>query len=45
MQIQKSENGTHPDGSEVDDITVDCTELDRQTYQDDEIEFLLEEVL
>tara|TARA_R100001443_G_scaffold1091_1_gene4254 strand:+ start:7483 stop:7782 length:300 start_codon:yes stop_codon:yes gene_type:complete len=42
---KKSENDTHPDGSEVDDITVDCTELDRQTYQDDEIEFLLEEVL
>tara|TARA_R100001463_G_scaffold126009_1_gene183568 strand:+ start:729 stop:1070 length:342 start_codon:yes stop_codon:yes gene_type:complete len=42
---EKAENFSDPDGSELDDVTVDCTELDRQTYQDDEIEFLLEEVL
>ena len=42
---EKAENFSDPDGSELDDVTVDCAELDRQTYQDDEIEFLLEEVL
>ena len=43
--IQKAENFTHPDGSELDDVTVDSSELDRCTYQEDEIEFLEEEVL
>jgi len=42
---EKAENFSDPDGSELDDVTVDSSELDRQTYQDDEIEFLLEEVL
>ena len=41
----KAESYSKPDGSEVEDITVDCTELDRQTYQDDEREYLEEEVL
>ena len=43
--IQKSENGTHPDGSEVEDVTVEGSELDRCTYLQDEIDFLEEEVL
>ena len=43
--IQKAENGTHPDGSEVEDVTVEGSELDRCTYLQDEIDFLEEEVL
>ena len=43
--IQKSENGTHPDGSEVEDLVVESSELDRCTYQEDEIEFIEKEVL
>ena len=43
--IQKAENGTHPDGSELEDVTVDYAELDRGTYLQDEIDFLEEEVL
>jgi len=43
--MQKAENLSDPDGSEIETITVDYAELDRQTYQDDEREFLLEEVL
>jgi len=43
--MQKAENFSDPDGSELETITVDLSELDRQTYQDDEREFLLEEVL
>ena len=42
---EKAENFSDPDGSELEDITVDYAELDRQTYQEDEIEFLEEEVL
>jgi hypothetical protein len=41
----KSENHTQPDGSEVEDVTVISSELDRCTYQDDEIEYIEEEVL
>ena len=42
---EKAENFSDPDGSELDDVTVDCAELDRCTYQDDEIEFIEKEVL
>ena len=42
---EKAENFTHPDGSELEDLTVDSSELDRCTYQEDEIEYLEEEVL
>ena len=41
----KSESFTRPDGSEVEDVSVNNSELDRCTYQEDEIEFLEEEVL
>ena len=41
----KSENHTRPEGWEVETITVDLSELDRKTYQDDEREYLEEEVL
>ena len=41
----KSESYSKPDGSELDDVTVDKSELDRCTYQEDEIEYLEEEVL
>ena len=43
--IQKAENSTHPDGSELEDVTVEGSELDRCTYLQDEIDFLEEEVL
>ena len=43
--IEKSENGTHPDGSELEDVSVEYAELDRNTYLQDEIDFLEEEVL
>ena len=43
--MNKSENSAEPDGSEIETITVDYSELDRQTYQDDEIEYIQEEVL
>ena len=42
---EKAENFTHPDGSELEDVTVDSSELDRCTYLQDEIDFLEEEVL
>ncbi len=41
----KSESYSKPDGSEVEDVTVDSSELDRCTYQEDEIEYIEEEVL
>ena len=41
----KSENHTQPDGSEVEDVIVSSSELDRCSYQEDEIEYLEEEVL
>jgi len=43
--MQKAENLPDPDGSEIETITVDYAELDRCTYQDDEREYLEEEVL
>jgi hypothetical protein len=43
--MHKSENSEEPDGSEIETITVDYSELDRKTYQDDEIEYIQEEVL
>ena len=43
--MQKAENFSDPDGSELETITVDYAELDRCTYQDDEREYLEEEVL
>ena len=43
--IQKAENFTHPEGSELEDVTVEGSELDRGTYVQDEIDFLEEEVL
>ena len=43
--MQKAENFSEPDGSELETITVDYAELDRETYQDDEREYLEEEVL
>jgi len=43
--MEKAENFSEPDGSELETITVDSSELDRQTYQDDEREYLEEEVL
>ena len=43
--MQKAENISDPDGSELETITVDYAELDRCTYQDDEIEYIQEEVL
>ena len=41
----KSESYSKPDGSEVEDVSVNNIELDRCTYQEDEIEYLEEEVL
>ena len=43
--MEKAENFTRPEGWEVETITVDLSELDRKTYQDDEREYLEEEVL
>ena len=43
--MEKAENFSEPDGSELENITVDLSELDRCTYQDDEREYLEEEVL
>ena len=43
--IQEAENFTHPDGSELEDVTVEGSELDRGTYVQEEIDFLEEEVL
>ena len=41
----KSESYSKPDGSEVEDVIVSSSELDRCSYQEDEIEYLEEEVL
>ena len=41
----KSSSYTKPDGSEVEDLVVESSELDRCTYQEDEIEYIEEEVL
>ena len=41
----KSESYSKPDGSEVEDVIVSSSELNRNTYDDDQIEYLEEEVL
>ena len=41
----KSESYSKPDGSEVEDVIVSSSELDRCSYQEDEIEYLEEEEL
>ena len=41
----KAESYSKPDGSEVEDVFVISAELDRCTYQEDEIEFIEKEVL
>jgi len=41
----KSESYSKPDGSEVEDVSVSSSELNRDTYDDDQIEYLEEEVL
>ena len=41
----KSESHGKTDGSEMKDVSVNNSELDRCTYQEDEIEFLEEEIL
>ena len=43
--LNKAENFSDPDGSELEDVVVDYAELDRGTYLQDEIDFLEEEVL
>ena len=43
--LHKAENFSDPDGSELEDVTVEGSELDRGTYLQDEIDFLEEEVL
>ena len=43
--MQKAENSSDPDGSEIETITVNYAELDRSSYLQDEIDFLEEEVL
>ena len=41
----KSESYSKPDGSEIEDVSVSSSELNRNTYDDDQIEYLEEEVL
>ena len=41
----KSESYSKPDGSEVEDVSVSSSELNRNTYDDDQIEYIEEEVL
>ena len=41
----KAESYSKPDGSEIEDVSVRGSELDRCTYLQDEIEYLEEEVL
>ena len=41
----KAESYSTPDGSEIEDISVSDSELDRCTYVDEEVEYLEEEVL
>jgi len=38
----KAESYSKPDGSEVEEVSVISSELDRCTYQDDEIEYIQE---
>lgn len=41
----KSESYSKPDGSEVEDVIVSSSELDRCSYQEDEREYIEKEVL
>ena len=41
----KAESYSKPDGSEVEDVSIRDSELDRCTYVEEEIEYLEEEVL
>ena len=41
----KAESYSKPDGSEVEDVSVKDSELDRCTYVEEEIEYLEKEVL
>tara|TARA_R100001443_G_scaffold95782_1_gene102301 strand:+ start:52 stop:360 length:309 start_codon:yes stop_codon:yes gene_type:complete len=41
----KSESYSKPDGSEIEDVSVSSSELNRNTYDDDQIEYIQEEVL
>lgn len=41
----KSESYSKPDGSEIEDVSVSSSELNRNTYDDDQIEYLEKEVL
>ena len=41
----KAESYSTPDGSEIEDVSVSDSELDRCTYVDEEVEYLEEEVL
>ena len=41
----KSESYSKPDGSEVEDVSVSSSELNRYTYDDDQIEYLEKEGL
>ena len=41
----KSESYSKPDGSEVEDVIVSSSELDRCYYQEDEREYIEKEVL
>ena len=45
IAINKAESYSTPDGSEIEDISVSDSELDRCTYVDEEVEYLEEEVL
>ena len=42
---EKAENFSDPDGSELEDVSVDYAELNRGIYLQDEIDFIEEEVL
>ena len=42
---ENAENFSDPDGSELEDVSVDYAELNRGIYLQDEIDFIEEEVL
>ena len=42
---ESAHSGMRPDGEEIDEVSVDNSELDRCIYVDEEIEYLEEEVL
>ena len=42
---ESAQCGMKPDGEEIDDVSVDNSDLDRCIYVDEEIEYLEEEVL